>query len=522
MAQLNKAAKAIKRSVADPSDSYHSLKPLWKRARAVLQGQDNAKAHDEYVIDFDTNLLIPFSPSMTQRQYDFYKTEAELPGLTSQYCKVLISSLLRKRSQLTLPEDLPEEAMDWIETDFTLDGKSLFNFLDAALWEELQTSRCWIYVDYPKVSTEQWEMMLPEERATISPYPVVIKAENVINYQVKIHPITRKKVMTRFVTRYISEQYDADNPWHPNYVDTVADHYINEEGNLVCDYYKKVDLVDQIKVLNGEVRQEYEETLTEANFVKYDTIMPTMWGKPIRQIPAWPLNGQIEPVEPVLMPLIDREVALYNKISRRNHLLYGASTYTPIVQSDMTDDEFDNIVNSGLGSWLRVRKDETITVLETPTSALTDMDRAIQNTVEEMAKMGIRMLSPEMAASGIALEIRNASQTAQLGALNAKVSNTMRDIIAFMLNWKYDREYTANDIEFQMSADFSPIVGGEGSMRLVTEWYQAGIIPRSVFINIAKYNDFLPADYRDDDAIEEIQTDPLNPSNQTVPEVQEI
>jgi len=226
------------------------------------------------------------------------------------------------------------------------------------------------------------------------------------------------------------------------------------------------------------------------------------------------LNGQFEPVEPVLMPIIDREISLYNKVSRRNHLLYGAATYTPIVQSDMTDEEFDDIVNAGLGSWLRVRKDESITVLETPTAALADMDRAIEATVEEMAKMGIRMLSPEQAASGVALEIRNASQTAQLGTLNAKVSGTFREIIAFMLNWKYNTEYTANDIEFEMSSDFAPMVGGEGAMRLISEWYQTGIISRSTFLNIAKYNDFLPADYDDEAAVEEIQTDPLSAANQ--------
>jgi hypothetical protein len=509
MAQLIKAAKPTKKSVADPSDSYHSLKPLWKKARAVLQGEDNAKAHDEFVRDKD-NLLIPFSPSMTQEQYEFYKKEAELPGLVAQYCKVLITSLLRKKSQLTLPEDLPEDAIDWIETNFTLDGRGLFNFLDTALWEELQTSRCWVYVDYPNIAIEEWEAMSTEDKEVVSPYPVVIKAENVINYQTSIHPITRIKSITRFVTRYIVEEYtDVENPWHPEYQDVVADHYLDESGGLVIDYYKREYQADNVKILNGEVSREFLDRLTEAKFVKYDTVYPTMWGERVPKIPAWPLNGQIEPIEPVLMPLIDREISLYNKISRRNHLLYGAATYTPIVKSDMSDDEFQEIVNAGLGTWLRVRKDEDISVLQTPTAALSDMDRSIKETVEDMAKMGIRMLSPEQAASGVALEIRNASQTAQLGSLNAKISSTMREIIAFMLNWKYNRYYTGNDINFQMSADFSPIVGGEGSMRLVTEWYREGFIPRSVFLNIAKYNDFLPADYDDESAIAEIQTDSL-------------
>jgi hypothetical protein len=508
MALVKTAANTFKRGVETPSASYMSMKPLWKKARAVLQGEAHSKAHDEYVERDYSNLLLPFSPSMTQQQYDFYKSEAELPGLTTQYARVLISALLRKQSQLTLPEELGEDAYDWITKDMTLDGASLFNFLDSAIWEELQTSRAWVYIDRPTVSDSELEMMSPEERMTISPYPVLIKAENVINVQVKTHPVTRIKTLTRWVTRYITEEYDNDNPWHPNYIDTVCDHYLDEEGMLVLDYYRKESGSHQVSAINGVIEQEYEDS-ADGGFVLYDTVYPMKFGQRLQRIPAFPLNGQIEPIEPVLMPLIDREVSLYNKVSRRNHLLYGAATYTPVVQSDMTDEEFEELVNAGLGTWLRVRKDESITVLETPTGALADMDRAIEATVAEMAKMGIRMLSPEQAASGVALEIRNASQTAQLGTMNAKISGSMQEILAFMINWKYDTDYTGNDVQFQLSSDFAATVGGEGAMRLVSEWYQSGIISRETWVNIAKYNDFLPADYNDDEAIESIQTDPL-------------
>jgi len=517
MALIKTAANTQKRGVETPSASYLSLKPLWKKARAVLQGEAHAKAHDEYIEHDYSNLLLPFSPSMSQAQYDFYKSEGELPGLTTQYARVLISALLRKPSSLTLPEELPDEAYDWVTKDITLDGASLFNFLDAAIWEELQTSRAWVYIDRPTISDIELEMMTPEERMMISPYPVLIKAENVINVQVKTHPVTRVKSLSRWTTRYITEEYTQDNPWHPNYIDTVCDHYLDEQGYLVLDYYKKAHGSHEVESLNGVIQQEYEDS-ADGGFQLYDTVYPMKFGERLTRIPAFPLNGQLEPVEPVLMPLIDREVALYNKVSRRNHLLMGAATYTPVVQSDMTDEEFEELVGAGLGTWLRVRKDESITVLETPTGALSDMDRAIEATVTEMAKMGIRMLSPEQAASGVALEIRNASQTAQLGTMNAKISGTMQEILAFMINWKYDTAYTGNDIEFQLSADFAATVGGEGSMRLVSEWYQSGIISRDTFINIAKYNDFLPADYDDEEAIQAIQTDPLTntPSDEDI------
>jgi hypothetical protein len=78
---------------------------------------------------------------------------------------------------------------------------------------------------------------------------------------------------------------------------------------------------------------------------------------------------------------------------------------------------------------------------------------------------------------------------------------------------------TSNDIEFNLSNDFSPSVAGDQAMRLVTEWYQSGLIGRSTFISVAKFNDFLPADYNDEEAIEEIQTDPLNQQNQQAPEM---
>lgn len=507
MAILKTSSGASRRGPETPSASYLSLKPLWRKSRSIVQGQEHALAHDEYVNE-EGNLLLAFSPSMTQPQYEFYKSEAELPGLTAQYAKVLVSALLRKPSQLEVPDELPEDTYEWLTKDFTVEGASLFSFLDEAIWDEIQTSGTWIYVDRPNISDSDYENLTPEERLSISPYPVIIKPENVINVQTKIHPITRQSSLSRWVTRYISKEFKPENPWHPVFVDTVADHYLDESGFLVIDYYKKDDPMLQVDAVNGDLVQEYNDS-ADGGFKKYDTVTPMKFGERLNRIPAFPLDGMLSPIEPVLMPLVDRETSLYNKVSRRNHLLYGAATYTPIVQSDMTDEEFSEIVNAGLGTWLRVRKDESITVLETPTAALSDMDRAIEATVQEMAKMGIRMLSPEQAASGVALEIRNASQTAQLGTLNAKISGSMQEIIAFMINWKYDTDYTGNDIVFQLSADFSPMVGGDAAMRLTSDWYQAGIISRDTFVQIAKYNDYLPADYNDEEAIEMIQTDPL-------------
>jgi hypothetical protein len=124
------------------------------------------------------------------------------------------------------------------------------------------------------------------------------------------------------------------------------------------------------------------------------------------------------------------------------------------------------------------------------------------------------MLTPESAQSGVALEIRNAAQTAQLGTLNVKVSNQLAGIITFMLNWRYDLQLKNSDIFFELSADFNPAPLGADWLRLATEWYQGGLIPRSTWLQMLTQNDMLSPDYDDEAGQEEITQDNItNPQS---------
>lgn len=500
------------KSVADPSTTYESLRGLWQKSRAVIGGERFVKDYDSLIdtVNF-SNLLLPFSPSMTPQQYDFYRSEAELPGIVSQYAKVVVGGLLRKQPQLVLPEGVPEDAYDWIMNNFSQDGLPLVSFLDSALWEEVQTSRAWVYVDHPKVSNA--EDMTPTEMLEYKPYPVLWNAESIINYKLASDEKTGCKKLQMVIVRGYEESFEG-NEFHPAFIDVVRVHDISDGFYRIRKYRKKNEEA-QIVVVNGRVQQNYQQSTGGgmASHAGYDLVETNesivMHGVRLTSIPAWPLNGSFEEVEPRFMALIDKEIALYNKISRRNHLLYGAATYTPVIASDMSDDKFDEIVGGGLGTWIHLQKGDTASVLETPTAALADMDRAVAACMEEMAKLGIRMLSPETSASGVALEIRNAGQTSQLGTLNTKVGNQCAAIIAFMLNWRYGLEIKASEIGFELSADFNPVPLGADWLRLVTEWYEKGLIPRSLWLALAKQNDLVSADYNDDDGKQEINADDL-------------
>lgn len=510
MAVIN-AAQATVKTVADPNASYESFKPIWNKCRAVCSGERFVKDFDNIldVINFE-NFLIPFSPTMSQRQYNFYRAEAELPGITAQFGRMLVGGLLRKKPILKLPEGLPEGTSDWILNEFAKDDSSLLSFLDSVLWEEVQTSRAWVFVDYPDI--KNLDSLTMEEKLSYKPYPVLYKAESIINWRVRVNDFG-KNILDRIIIRGFKEYYDT-NEFHPKFRDTVWVHELDSEGFYQIRIFQRQDDATQIPVVLGQQILRPSENKQIFTLVETNTNI-LINGERLRMIPAWPLNGSIESVEPMLLPIIDKELSLYNKISRRNHLLYGASTYTPVIISDMSDEQFQDIVDSGLGTWIRLRQGDDAKVLETPTAALQDMDRAIAASIEEMAKLGIRMLSPESAQSGIALEIRNAAQTAQLGSLNSRVSATMCQIISFMINWRLGTELRASDVSFELSSDFNPVPLGADWLRLVTEWYQQGLLPRSVWLMLLKQNDLVPPEYDDSEGQAEINQDGLVNLNRT-------
>jgi hypothetical protein len=329
------------------------------------------------------------------------------------------------------------------------------------------------------------------------------RGEQVINWRTSTDA-AGTRYLSKVLVRGFREREVEENEFHPEMVDTIWVHEVVDDRYRVR-IFEKLSEAD-IKIIQGRAKVPQNDPL--AYFRLIDTVVDFVsHGKPVRRIPAWPTNGSIELSDPILGPLVDKEIALYNKISRRNHLLYGAATYTPVVSSDMSQESFEDIVNAGLGSWIKVGENDSVNVLATPTEALKDMDRAIASAIEEMAKLGIRMLAPESSQSGVALELRNAAQTAQLGTLNARLSRQFSAIITYMLNRRYGTEFAPNDVKFNLSADFNPTPLGADWLRLATEWYQDGLIPRSVWMIILKQNDMIPSEYDDSEALKEINAD---------------
>jgi hypothetical protein len=399
----------------------------------------------------------------------------------------------------------PEGAKQWILDDIGSDKSNLISFLSTALWEELQTSRAFIQIDFPVVDLEN---LTPAERKEVKPYPVLHHAENIINWSVATDYKGQVK-LNQLITRYFILEDDPNSPFHPKYVDTVQVHKLDEQGLYLIDTYIR-NTSDTPTFIDGGVDYSFDQ-LTDDWVLKETNTNLFHNGKRMDFIPFYPLNGSIDTVDPLMTAIVNREIALYNKISRRNHLLYLSATYTPVVKSDsLTEAEKSDLVKQGLGTWLFVNKDDTVETLQTPTNALSDMEEAIKSGYDELTRIGVKMLSLEpnnSDQSGVALSLRNAAQNAALASLNAKVSESMKKIIKHMINWRYDVNITEQDIRFNLSSDFNATPRGSDWMRLITEWYQNGLIPRSTFLEVAKNNDAIPTDYDDTKGNDEISQD---------------
>jgi hypothetical protein len=454
---------------------------------------------------------------MTQSQYDVYQAESEFPGSVEQFARTLCGGLLRKLPSITLPEDMPdelrEEVKDWLFNDIAQDNSSLVGFLDQAIWEELCTSRCWIYLNHPVADEDTFEPEL------LAPYPIILTGESVINYRTGLSKRTGKIELTRVIMRVFVEREDPNNEFHLETVDTVFVHELDESGLYVIRVFEKTnDHGSDAQVSAGKVVQDYTDGSNEWTEVATESNL-LINGERIDYLPFYPLNGRIDAQEPMLSNLIVKELSLYNKMSRRNHLLYGTASYTPVITSDDLNDEAkDSIVDSGLGSWIFLSSDANASILSAPTEALQDLDRAIDSSITEMSRLGMRILAPEANSdqSGVALEIRNAAQTSQLASLNNHISETMTMVICTLVNWRYAAEYVPSDFDFTLSADFNPAPLGADWLRLINEMYAEGTIPRSELISVLKQNDVLSADYDDADGVLEIEEDVniLNPTEQ--------
>ena len=481
---------------------YDELLPIWDKMDAVLSGEAAAKDYDKRLRRDNSNLLVPFAVSMEDDQWKLYLHEAELPGIAEQFARTVRGGMLRKPVVIEPPDDAPGTLESWLRTRPGAGGEDLLAFLTAALWEELKTSRAWIRVNHPGMSgTEEPDGGPP------APYMELVKAREVIDWHTGMHPTTgQNALLSATVAKVVRLANDKDG--NPQHVERVWVHDLDDEGYYRVRIYEKrrsrtIDAMDP----NRNRRNSFVYQILDFgsfNQVDEQTNITDADGARLREIPLFPLNGLYDPLQPVFETFCNREIHLYNKQSRKNHLLYGTATHTLVVRTNDKDVAAE-LANLALGAYIRVDEEGAVDWLQLDPTALDAWDAEIQSVIGQLAKMGVRMLAKEMDESGVAIELRNAGQTSQLAALSRAISQMLQRIFTFMAAWRYGSE--VGPVKASLSPDLTSSGLGADEMRLVTEWYMGAAVKRETWISMAKANDFLPADYDDSDAAEKIRGD---------------
>jgi len=452
-------------------NSYNELALRWKKNKIFTSGQDNVRAFD---ISMGTSpkdrFLIPFSENMEQEKYQFYVSESEFPGFAAEFARLVVNGLTRKEPimKLGFDDNMNQEIREWILSDFGEDGMPFLALAARVIDDYLKTDHAWVYVETPD---EDGEM----------PRAKYIHSENVVNWQ-----LGDKDQLTLLVTRSYVQDPDSRDEFNPEMLPLYTIHRLKD------GIYNFEVLKEDGTSWDGSVKMG----------VQYN-------GKPLDFIPAWPIGGNICPGTSVLQPIIDKDVSLYNKMSRRNHLLYGSTAFTPIVYSDKKAEDINKYTRQGLGRWLHLGKEDKAEHLAMPTEGLKYMQEAISDNIDEMGRMGIRMLSPEGNQSGVALQLRNASQVAKLGAVQTVISNTFSDIIRFMISFRYKIDVAFGQFDLGLSDDFQLQSTSKDILEFFTGLYERSLVPRSEWLRLLHQNGLISDNYDDEKGKLEIAEDEM-------------
>ena len=413
--------------VAKAHEEYFAYAPLWLRYRACLGGQEAVKLHDRLYPDI--RILQLYRRGISTEDQRFYASRAYWPAIVSTYAQVLERALLRSAPLIQLPPALEPER-EWLEQQIGENGESLADFLSKMISSELTSSRAWVRTSL----AEGGEY----------PFAEVIPAERVIDWRTAMVDGRERLVQVRIV-RTVSE-FNFET--------------FDEEFEDVIEVHELVEGRYQIRVYRGATSTT-TAGLNSSSYQLSETLTNISGQSgPIDFLPIFPVNGSIDPVQPLLSHLCNIEIDTYNLSTRLENLFSAASMPTVVVKDSnlatQTSRDDQIALERGYGSFVYVNSEASVEFLAAPVDAISHFQAEIQSKYELLAKLGIRMLSSEGGTnqSGDALRIRNNFSQITLSYLSMLFSRATKRLITELMAWR-GLSFDPNDIDVTLSSSMS-------------------------------------------------------------------
>lgn len=411
----------MSKTVATPDAKYAEYSAMWTKCRDAIKGHDKVQNEGE--------TYLPKLSGQDKDDYQKYLKQAMFYNASGRTFDGYKGLVFRK------DPDINADQIEEFVADCTLSGKSLKEFSELAVEEELKVSRFGILVDHPKLDKDSDLSQAEAEQLGIRPYLIAYKAEDILEVKTaRIGPVTRL-VQVR----------------------------LKETVNEPTDDEFEDEQITQIRVLDLEDSARYRQRVfrkVSKDSDKWEEVedmrrYPEIGGKVIDEIPFY-MPGGYEFREPHMIDLVNTNLNHYIKdadhsrgvsfTTRPQHLLFGVK-----------DDDMPKPFVLGGGHVYNFPDPEaSADLLEYSGEGLKASENQLQKREEQMANLGARMLMPENQADETATEfvIKKQGENSALGGVSQLVSKALTNASQFAARWMDARD--PEQINIQLNTDFIP------------------------------------------------------------------
>mgnify|MGYP005753304301 CR=1 FL=1 len=414
---------------------YEKNKPLWKRIRDVVAGEDAIKAGRETYLP---------------RPNEFDRSAEAL----DRYEKYLLRAVYYNATGRTLAGLLGIAYATWPEikasrkelvSDPDGSGVSLIGQSQMVLSNVLQTGRAGLLADWTKGDLVQRTRTMAEaERAGVRAYINAYAAEDILTWEVQGTTLTRV---------------------------VLAESHVTYDGGEV----QEIPQLRELVLENGEyVVRIWRKFSKTSEFVRVEEILIGLPYIPFAFVGA--VNNDADPDQPPLLDLANLNLAHY-----RNSADYEESAFLmgqPMLALSGVNEDWVNAhpsVYVGARSAIPLPEGGSAQLIQAGPNTLAK--EAMDNKERQMQALGARMLSQSEAvktATQSAAETKAAYSQLSLACDN--VSEAYTRALRWAESWNSGRDSEAS---FAISTRFNDLALDANAIRETVAAWQAGLVPQS-------------------------------------------
>lgn len=457
-------------NVSDLHKDYTARLTQWQRCRDFFAGADAIRTHDLACKGAAASAYVPrLSDKQTDAEYAAYIRRA-LYYNAPERTKDGLRGLVFFRD----PEIVTPDGASAILEDVDMRGTPLEEMLEEIVGELLEVGRVGVLVDYPVAG--EFPSKLDEERSGRRPFMTSYKAEDILNWQSSM--IGTKWTLVRVVVRELYTKADG------------TDDYL----------YRELFLEPMDPEAGGAL--VYKNRVWRDLNAMPETVIPSMNGGPIAEIPFYfydPRGGRMKPQKPPLLDLIEVARSHYQTSADLEHASFACSVPTPYFLG-FTDQEASDIALGGLNGIVSTNPEAKVGYLEYAGSGVDPLERRLAAKADMMAKLGSRMLAEDKkdAEAAETLRIRSSGESATLSDIARAVSRIMTQMLKFAVEWM---GLSSEDVSVKLNTEYTPASASPQEITALLASVQAGNLPVTDFIRRLRKVGLIEAD-RDDETIE--------------------